>query len=94
MAFIVFDIDIGSAGGNTSCNVFGGNYEANGGKFRHFQAISTMRACIEDNRMSVERGMFDGLRKADRYAIFENRLALYNGGQELLTFIGTEKNGH
>ena len=85
-AFVKLDAAKGSAGGNTSCNSFGGQYEANGSSIVFSDLISTMRACIEDNKMSVEREMLDGLRAARRYEIKDGRLHLYHGSELLLTF--------
>lgn len=87
-AFIRFHPAEGSAGGDTSCNVFGGNFEANGDRFSFTQGISTMRACIEDERMNIERQFLDGLRQANRYEIRGNSLTLYHDRRSLLTFIG------
>jgi len=87
-AFINFHIAEGSAGGDTSCNVFGGNFETKGDKFSFTQGISTMRACIEDERMNIERHFLDGLRQANRYAISGDRLMLYRDRKLLLTFQG------
>jgi heat shock protein HslJ len=90
-AFIVFDQVKGSAGGNTSCNVFGGNYETNGDKISVTQTIATMRACIEDERMNIERQFLDGLRTANRYEVRGDKLLLYHDRKLLLTFIGRDK---
>jgi len=90
-AFISFDAAKKSAGGNSSCNSFGGSYSTNGSKLRIFDVIHTMRACIEDQRMDVERGMLSGLQDANRYEIRGNRLFLYRGKQVLLTFHGERK---
>lgn len=87
-AFISFHPDKGSAGGDTSCNAFGGNFEADGDKFSFTQGISTMRACIEDERMNIERQFLDGLREANRYEIHGNTLTLYHNRKLLLTFVG------
>ena len=87
-AFISFHPDKGSAGGDTSCNVFGGNFEADGDKFSFTQGISTMRACVEDERMNIERQFLDGLREANRYEIRGNTLTLYHDRKLLLTFVG------
>ena len=89
-AFIVFRGPDEGAGGNTSCNVFGGNYAAGNGEFKLSMPIQTLRACIEDESMSVERGMLDGLQQASRFEIFEDRLTLYRGGEVLLVFRGTD----
>ncbi|MDM7921389.1 MAG: META domain-containing protein [Pyrinomonadaceae bacterium] len=90
--FLNFDAAKKSAGGNSSCNAFGGSYETAGaGKIRIFDVISTMRACIEDDRMEIERGFYNGLREADRYKITKNSLELYRGTKLLLTFRGVDK---
>lgn len=90
-AFINFDPAKMSAGGNTSCNVFGGNYKVTGNRLKITGVISTMRACIEDERMVMERQFLDGLRDTDRFEIKGNRLYLYNGRRMLLTFDGIAK---
>lgn len=91
-AFIVFDSEKKSAGGNTGCNVFGGSYTVGDEQAISItDVISTMRACIEDDRMSIERKLLNGLREADRYDIDNNILSLYNGEKLLLTFTGYKK---
>lgn len=91
-AFISFFPDRGSAGGNTSCNVYGGNYSVKGKFLSIKQVISTMRACVEDDRMQIERFFLDGLERTDRYEIRGGKLYLYHGASLLLTFRGEEKN--
>lgn len=91
LAFINFDVDKGTAGGDTSCNVFGGNYKVKGSSISFSKMISTMRACMEDNRMSVERDMLDGLRDVTRFEIKDNSLSLYHGNSLLLRFRGENK---
>jgi heat shock protein HslJ len=90
-AFIVFDPVKGSAGGDTSCNVFGGSYTTKGDKLKITETISTMRACIEDERMSIERGFLDGVRDVDRFEIKGDKLFLYKGRTQLLVFTGVDK---
>ena len=90
-AFIVFDPVKRSAGGNTSCNVFGGSYTTKGDKLKITETISTMRACIEDERMNIERGFLDGVRDVDRFQIKGDKLFLYRGKTELLAFTGVDK---
>lgn len=91
-AFINFDSRKGSAGGNSGCNVFGGEFAAKGSKIKITDLISTMRACIEDGKMDVEREFLKGLREADRYEIKGGRLFLYDRKQLLLTLRGEAKN--
>lgn len=90
-AFVVFDKAKGSAGGNTSCNVFGGTYSASGSTLKISEVISTMRACEEDNRMTIEREFLDGLQKANRYDIQRGKLMLYENKRLLLTLTGEAK---
>ncbi|MEP7147370.1 MAG: META domain-containing protein [Acidobacteriota bacterium] len=90
-AFVVFDKQKGSAGGNSSCNVFGGSYSAAGSTLKITEVISTMRACIEDDRMNIERGFLDGLEKTNRYEIERGKLMLYQNKRLRLTFIGEAK---
>lgn len=90
-AFINFDRVRSSLGGNTSCNVFGGNLSIDNDKFEFSQGISTMRACIEDDRMSIERSILDGLQNANRIEVFENKLTLFRDSKVLLTFFGIDK---
>ena len=89
--FINFDREKKSAGGNTGCNVFGGSYTASGDTIRIFDIISTMRACIEDERMDVERQFKNGLENANRYEIQGRKLQLYRNKTLLLTFRAENK---
>jgi heat shock protein HslJ len=90
-AFLVFDQKKGSAGGNSSCNVFGGNYTVQGKTLKITDVVSTMRACVEDKRMNVEREFLDGLRETNRYEIQRGRLLLYRNQRLLLTLRGERK---
>ena len=45
-AFVNFDAEKGSVGGDTSCNFFGGNYKVSGRSITITKVIVTMRACI------------------------------------------------
>lgn len=90
-AFIVFDKQKQSAGGNSSCNVFGGSYTTKGSTLRITDVISTMRACVEDERMSIERQFLDGLQKTNRYEIEKEKLMLYRDKRLLLTLKGEVK---
>jgi len=90
-AFIVFDRTKGSAGGNSSCNVFGGNYTSSGSTLKIVDVISTMRACIEDDQMNIEREFLEGLRQTNRYEIKRGKLMLYRNQRLLLSFNGEAK---
>lgn len=89
--FINFDKEKGSAGGNTGCNTFGGSYNATGERILFSDIISTMRACVEDNRMSIERKFMDGLNRANRFEIRNNQLFLYRNRTLLLKLNGQNK---
>ena len=90
-AFVIFDPQKRSAGGDSSCNVFGGSYSATGSNLKIIDVVATMRACIEDDRMRIEREFLDGLRATNRYEIQNNRLTLYQGRRALLVFVGEGK---
>ena len=83
--FLVFDKQKQSAGGNSSCNGFGGSYETDGGKISITEIIQTFIAC-EDERGNIERGFLGGLQKANRFEIKAGKLSLYEGEKLLLTF--------
>jgi heat shock protein HslJ len=89
--FISFDKAKRSAGGNTGCNVFGGNYSVTRETIAITNLISTMRACIEDERMNVEREFKNGLETADRFEIAGRKLNLYRNKTLLLTFRAENK---
>ena len=89
--FVSFDPQKGSAGGNSGCNVFSGDYSATKSKLEITGIILTMRACTEGG-MDVEREFLDWLRDTDRYEIKDGRLFLYDGNKLLLTLRGEAKN--
>jgi heat shock protein HslJ len=84
--FLNFDAAKKGAGGNSGCNVFGGNYEATGSTIKFSDIISTMRACEFEERMTIERGFLDGLQNADKFEIKGGKLFLYKGSDLLLEF--------
>jgi len=89
--FINFDRQKGSAGGNTGCNVFGGNYSVTRDTIAITNLVSTMRACIEDERNNVERQFKNGLENANRFEIKGGKLYLYQNRILLLTFRAENK---
>jgi heat shock protein HslJ len=90
-AFINFDAKKNGVGGDSSCNAFGGNYKKTGKSISITEIISTMRACVEDNKMSVQDDLFGGLRLARRFEIRNGLLQLYRGNELLLTFRAEDK---
>lgn len=89
--FVVFDGKSGSVSGNGGCNGYGGKFESKDSKLKITNVMSTMMACMEDGRMMTEHGLHEGLRNADRYEIKGEKLYLYQGEKELLSFIGSAK---
>lgn len=90
-AFVSFDKRNRSAGGNSSCNVFGGSYTATGSSLKIVDVISTMRACEDDGRMAIEREFLDGMQMANRYQINGGQLNLFRNERLLLTLNGEAK---
>lgn len=89
--FLVFDVERGSVGGETGCNAFGGSYKTDGKNINITNIISTFRACLEEERMSVEREFLRSLQKINRYEMRAETLNLYQGDNLLLTFDAREK---
>lgn len=91
-AFVNFDKRKASAGGNSSCNSFGGDLKLSGSANISIKnIIHTMMACEEGGKMAVEREFLDGLEQGNRYEIRDGRLHLYRGRQLLLSFRGEDK---
>lgn len=90
-AFLNFDKAKQSAGGDTSCNVFGGNYTTKGSTLKFSGLFSTMMACLEDDRMTIERDYLDALEKVNRYEIANGKLMLFQDKRLLLTMKGERK---
>jgi heat shock protein HslJ len=89
--FLNFDSAKGSAGGDSGCNSFGGEYEAVGTSIKFGNLIQTMRACEFEDRMTIERGFMGALEAADRFRITGNRLEIMKGAKVLLEFEGVAK---
>lgn len=90
--FLIFNKQKLSVGGDTGCNSFGGSYKTEDNKISFIEIISTMRACIEDERMEIERGFLGGLQTANRFEIKNGKLNLYQGERLLVIFEGRDKN--
>jgi heat shock protein HslJ len=89
--FLNFDASKGSAGGNSGCNSFGGDYEASGASIKFSNLFQTMRACEFEDRMMVERGFMSALEAADRFRIEGSMLQILKGAKVLLEFAGVAK---
>ena len=88
-AFIQFDLTQNRAGGNGSCNTFGGSLFIQGDSIQISQLFSTKMYC--EAVQSVEDQFFQLLSQVNRYTIEENKLRLYKDQTVLLVFSGTEK---
>jgi heat shock protein HslJ len=89
--FVAFDAGKSSAGGDTGCNLFGGSYAVSGNTIRIYDTISTMRACIEDERMGIERRFMDALQNTNRFEIRGGDLFLFRNEKLLVKFRGENK---
>lgn len=86
-AYIRFDEKGRTVNGSSGCNSFGGKYRLpRRGAIALTGIITTMKACLEGDKMSVQSDLFDGIGRASRYEIREGRLYLYRGNQLELTF--------
>src|SRR5438552_4190279 len=83
-AFIRFDKEKGSAGGNGSCNSFGSTASVNGSELSFKNIFSTKMYC--DQVQQVENKYFGKLEKVNRFEIKEKELVLYHDQEKLLGF--------
>lgn len=84
-AFIKFNAANLSAGGNGSCNSFGGTLYVSNDSISITNIFSTKMYC--DGVQQTEDSFFNQLEKATRYKIKEKTLLLYEGGTLLLEFM-------
>ena len=83
-AFIRFDHEKGSAGGNGSCNSFGSNAAINGNEVSLKNIFSTKMYCEEVQQ--IETRYFKQLENANRFEIKDSTLLLYHDKDPLLEF--------
>ncbi|HMT72889.1 MAG TPA: META domain-containing protein [Chitinophagaceae bacterium] len=74
-----------SAGGNGSCNSFGGTLYVSNDSISITNIFSTKMYC--DGVQQTEDSFFNQLEKATRYKIKEKTLLLYKGSTLLLEFM-------
>lgn len=82
--FIKFDEEKKSAGGNGSCNSFGGSVTIKGDSLSIERLFSTKMYC--EAVQKTEDSFFSLLQKANRFEIKEKSLLLLNGEDVLLEF--------
>lgn len=83
-AFINFNQEKKSAGGNGSCNTFGSSFTITGNKISFKNIFSTKMYC--EGVQQTEDLFFKQLEKANRYEITNKALKLYDGKIILLGF--------
>ena len=87
-AFIRFDKEKGSAGGNGSCNSFGSTSTVEGNKVSFKNIFSTKMYCEEVQQ--VENKYLKQLENANRFEIKDKALILYRDKEKLLEFTAAE----
>ena len=88
-AFIRFDKEKGSAGGNGSCNSFGSTATINGNEMSFKNIFSTKMYCEEVQ--PIENKFLGGLDKVTRYEIKDKKLMLYNNRELMMEFSASEE---
>ena len=88
-AFIRFDKEKGSAGGNGSCNSFGSNATVNGSEVSFKNIFSTKMYC--EQVQQTENKFLESLGKVTRYEIKTTKLFLYHDQELKLEFAAEEE---
>jgi heat shock protein HslJ len=84
-----FDAD-NQAGGNASCNSYGGTYTLTGSQIAFTDIVSTLMACADESMMEQETAYLGALNSAQQVSVEGNRLTIsYDGGQ--LNFVRAEE---
>lgn len=83
-AFIKFNKEKNSAGGNASCNTFGSNATVNNNQVSFSNIFSTKMYC--EGVQSTEDAFLKQLSNVDRFEIKDKTLILYHDKEELLEF--------
>jgi heat shock protein HslJ len=83
-AFLKFDKEKGSAGGNGSCNSFGSNALVEGSTIKFSNIFSTKMYC--EAVQQTENAFFNQLGNADRFSLKGKTLSFYKGDTLVLEF--------
>ena len=83
-AFIKFDAEKKSAGGNGSCNSFGSNVAVHDKEITFSNIFSTKMYC--DDVQKIEDRLFSALGEVDRFEIDGTKLSLFRDNELLLEF--------
>ena len=84
-AFIRFDQEKSSAGGNGSCNSFGSNLTIDDNEVSLKNIFSTKMYC--EAVQQIENNFLKRLENANRFEIKDKVLLLYHGKEKLLEFL-------
>jgi heat shock protein HslJ len=84
-AFIKFNQEKKSAGGNGSCNSFGSSFTISNNTISFKNIFSTKMYC--EGVQQTENSFFKQLEKVNRFEVNEKRLLLYQGDKILLEFL-------
>ena len=88
-AFIKFNKEKGSAGGNGSCNSFGSTAIVNGNEVSFKNIFSTKMYCEEVQQ--IENSFLGSLGKINRYEIKDKTLLLYHDKELMLEFMADDE---
>jgi heat shock protein HslJ len=83
-AFIKFNKEKKSAGGNGSCNTFGSNFTISDNTISFKNIFSTKMYC--EGVQKTEDSFFNQLEKVNRFEVKDKTLVLYQGDDILLVF--------
>ncbi|OYT69698.1 MAG: hypothetical protein CFK52_13170 [Chloracidobacterium sp. CP2_5A] len=83
--FIEFNPSSKRVVGSDGCNRFMGSYESQGDRLKFSRLAGTKRACLDEAARKLEMRFNRALPKVNRFAVTDNQLMLYNGGQLLMT---------
>jgi heat shock protein HslJ len=83
-AFIKFNQEKRSAGGNGSCNTFGSSFTINNNTISFKNIFSTKMYC--EGVQQIENDFLKQLEKVDRFEVKDKRLVLYRSETLLLEF--------
>ena len=84
-AFIRFDAEKGSAGGNGSCNSFGSNFTINNDEVSFKNIFSTKMYC--EAVQQIENDFLKRLGVANRFEVRDKTLVIYHNKEKLLELL-------
>jgi heat shock protein HslJ len=77
----------GTAGGNTGCNSYGGDYTVEGDTLSFGEMVSTLMACADETVMAQEQAYLEALQSAARFEVTADQLTIwYDDGNSQLNF--------